>query len=282
MKKVSFLIGCSIIAAGMLATSCSKNSTPATTSTATVSAAQATDAQDNSIASATIDNVDAQILGSGTGSLKADAIDSTEPEAQTKVTHYEKGKKDIELSFDSVKNTNKEFAGKFILETTFTGDSTKEINIKRKVTFAGFRDNGRQLQGTKTISYLGKNASGQPRWEITDSGKIILKNGKIITFNYDRIRTQIAGDSTATTSDDVFQISGTGSGVNRNGIAYTTTSTNLVKVHGCPFYKSGTVTYVSTAKTVTITYNGGTACDPSATVAVDGKTVTIQTDTESK
>src|ERR1035437_9521593 len=104
MKKVSFLIGCSFIAAGMLVTSCSKNSTPTTSST--VSAAQATDAQDNSIAAAAFDNVDAQILASGTGSLKADVVDSREPQAQTKVTHYEKGKKDIELSFDSVKNKN--------------------------------------------------------------------------------------------------------------------------------------------------------------------------------
>jgi hypothetical protein len=285
MKKVNVIIGCCFVAIATMVLSCQKNNTATPASSATVTDAQATDAQDISIAASTFDNVDAQILASSSGSLKADVVDSTEPQPITKVVHAEKGKIQKELNYDGITKNGKDFSGKItIVMTCKLGasiDTTKDSNWVRKVTFNNYKEGGRKLEGTKTITYKGKDANGHPYWEIKlDSGKITLKNGKVITFNYDRIRTQIAGDTTATLKDDVFQINGTGSGVNRRGIAYTTTSTNLIKANVCPYFESGTVAYVSDTKTISITYTGGTNCNPSATVTVDGKTKTINTDTE--
>jgi len=278
MKKVSFLIAVGFLAGGSVFTSCTKDST-----TTPITSSEVANAQDNAIASIAFDNIDAQVAALSSGSLKADAVEDTTEKPEHKIKEFKKGKITHELTFNDINQDGKIKHGKIIVDITYptTGDTTDEKQWVKTIKLENYSDGGRKLEGTKTITYLGL-VNGFPTWNVKlDSGKVTLKNGKVITFQYDRTRAMIEGFTTPLNhSDDVFEINGTGSGINRKGVAFTSVFTNLIKVAGCPTFKSGTVTYTTETKTSTITFNGGDTCSPTATVTVDGKVKTIDTDIE--
>jgi hypothetical protein len=149
----------------------------------------------------------------------------------------------------------------------------------KTITLDGYTRNGRKVEGTKTITYLGKVDGTHPRWEVKlVGGKITFKDGTTITMESTRTRTLIEGYATETFQDDIYEIDGTSSGVNRKGVAFSTVSENLVKAFKCPYFKSGKTTYVSEKKTVVTTYTRGEECSPSASIEVNGKTKTITTE----
>ncbi|HMC98047.1 MAG TPA: hypothetical protein VKG92_10345, partial [Flavobacteriales bacterium] len=86
----------------------------------------------------------------------------------------------------------------------------------------------------------------------------------------------IAGSDTPEWTDDVYLITGGGSGVNRNGIAYTVAITNALRVQvGCPWITQGTVVVTPASHPArTIDYGDGT-CDGTFTVSVNGHTYTV-------
>jgi len=273
MKKVNLILAMGFISASAFIASCAKEST------SSIADVQVKNAQDNAIAITSFENVD---LSTASSALKADIVDSTDIDSlpPCKITHMGKGKIEKEFNFDGYSHGGKGHSGKIQQTITYPIDSTKEEGKVEKMHFDNFKQGGRKLEGTKTITYLGKPDGIHSEWEVKlDSGKITLKNGVVVTFSYDIIRKQIAGDSTLTKKDDVFEINGTGSGVNRKGIAYTVTTTNLIKANDCRYFKSGTVTYVSD-KTIVTNYNSGDNCEPSATITVDGVVQTINIDIE--
>ena len=102
--------------------------------------------------------------------------------------------------------------------------------------------NDNHLQGTKTVTNMGTDQNGHLYYTVTVNGSLTAADGSwTATHQANRVRTWIQGSDTPTLLDDVYEITGSGSGVNRNGIAYTVNITNALRVAiGCPFITAGT------------------------------------------
>lgn len=138
--------------------------------------------------------------------------------------------------------------------------------------------NNNLVTGVKTVTNMGLNANDQPWFNVTVNGAITAADGSwTATHQAQRVRTWIQGSGTAALADDVYLITGGGSGVNRNGVAYTSTITQAVRAEmGCAFHLvSGTVVVSPQGRPArTIDYGNG-ACDGTFTVTVNGQTFTI-------
>lgn len=271
----------SFLAANVMFTSCKKDDT---TTSSSITDADVAEVQDNSIASSAYDDVDTEVSAAiGTG-LKSDLIGDSTVKPVVTIVSKEKGKIVKKITYNGINRRGKVRTGSILVTITYptVGDSTDETKWVKTITFENYTVGERKIEGTKTITYQGKVDGIHPQWDVKlVAGKVTLKNGKSITADYSRTRVMTAGFLTPLNfEDDVFTINGTGSGLNRKGVAYTSTLTDIVKAAGCPYFKSGTETFVSDKKTKTITYNGGDSCDPNATIEVNGKTKIVNIDTE--
>lgn len=102
------------------------------------------------------------------------------------------------------------------------------------------------------------------------------------TWNIDYAGTktikQIGGFSTKTDeSDDIISITGSSSGKNRDGRAFTTSITNaLIKKSSCKWITSGSLDLTPDGlKTRTVDFGSGT-CDDDATFSVNGQTISFK------
>ena len=115
---------------------------------------------------------------------------------------------------------------------------------------------GYEVKGTKTVTNLGKNSLNQQQYSVSVSGEIITLDSKTITWNSERVRTWIEGANTwffGTLNndgsidslywfgvngiyDDVWEITGSGDGVNRNGRAFDVDITTPIKAQWCQPY----------------------------------------------
>lgn len=87
------------------------------------------------------------------------------------------------------------------------------------IEFGNYVVEGVRFTGTILIRNLGANGAYRISYKVINA-KAITPTGTI-TWNSELIFQQTAGQSTATVFDDVFEVSGSSSGVNRRGISYT-------------------------------------------------------------
>lgn len=140
--------------------------------------------------------------------------------------------------------------------------------------------NDNQLLGTRTVTNMGHNTSGNLYYNISVSGQVKLaNNGGTITWNSTRQREWIAGESTTIWSDDIYSITGSANGTSAKGVSYTATITSpLIRNMslGCrKHFTQGTFDLTPQGKpTRTVDFGTG-ACDNKATVTINGKTYNI-------
>lgn len=145
------------------------------------------------------------------------------------------------------------------------------------ITPDGYYVNDNHVEGSKTVTNLGENGDGHLQFNVVVNGTLTAGDGSwTATHQADRTRTWIEGEGTQNIFDDVYLITGGGSGVNRNGNAYTVSITNALRVQvGCPFITAGTVDVDPANKpTRTIDYGNG-SCDGTLTVTVNGQSFTF-------
>ncbi len=146
-----------------------------------------------------------------------------------------------------------------------------------------------QVEGTKTIVNLGNNGAGNPEYSVEVSGVIITNDDGQATWESSRTRTWTEGSQTGwftpdTTQqsgimglngllDDVYHISGSGSGTTRAGVNYDLTITEALEVQvGCRWIKAGKLTIApENLNERNVDYGDGT-CDGTATIEVNGNT----------
>ena len=148
-----------------------------------------------------------------------------------------------------------------------------EATFVRTITFENFTINGAQIEGTRTIT---KTSTYQ--FTVTcENGKITFTDGTTFTHNINHTRTWVAGfDSPYNVWDDVFEVTGSASGVNRKGYTYTNTITNPLRLErACRFIVSGTIEMAVNDKLVTFDYGDG-ACDNYATITYNGQTKEVR------
>lgn len=134
--------------------------------------------------------------------------------------------------------------------------------------------NGYQLSGTKVVSNLGLNQQGNIAFSIVLNGSITAPgNAWSAQWNSNRVRTWVEGSGTLSIWDDVYEISGTASGVNRNGLPYDVLITIPLRAAiGCRWLVSGRMILTPDGyDSRTIDFGNG-ECNNGFSVTVNGET----------
>lgn len=152
-------------------------------------------------------------------------------------------------------------------------DSLTTITISPNNYFV----NDNQIEGTKIIFNKG-HISGVMTYNITISNASITRtDGKIISWNSQRTRRWIAGESTlGVVNDDVYEITGNASGTGINGNSFTVSTTTPLRAEmSCRWIVSGGLK-LSPANLDDRNINfGNGACDDKATVTINGNSYEI-------
>jgi len=171
-------------------------------------------------------------------------------------------------------NDGRNRRGKII--TTYTG-GYKDPGTVITHTTDNYFVNDNQVLGTKVVANMGTNTDGYLYYTIDVDGSIIKANGGgTLTWTSDRIREFIEGSSTPEWTDDVYLITGTGSGTRPNGQTFTVTIlTALQKEIGCRHFVSGSFELIPSGKPARVLDYGSGTCDNLATVTINGNTYNI-------
>lgn len=159
---------------------------------------------------------------------------------------------------------------------SFTGRYREEGTVITH-TFDNYFVNDNQVLGTKIVTNAGRNENDHLYFTITVDGLIIKADGGgQVTWISDRIREWILGEDTFDRLDDVYLITGNGSGTTASGKSYTIEITNSLRREiGCKHFVSGTFEFKPEDKPLRVFDYGEGECDNVASVTVNGKTYTI-------
>jgi hypothetical protein len=166
------------------------------------------------------------------------------------------------------------FKGKVVITQTAAMNTA---GATRTFTFENFAVENVQIAGTKVVVNGGTNADGDPFFSVTVDETLTYPDGSSATWQAERVRTFTEGSETPTRNDNVWTITGSGSGVNRNGVAYSTNIiTPLVLARPCAWIGAGEITFTANNLTRTLNFGDGT-CDREATLTLpDGSERTIK------
>lgn len=137
------------------------------------------------------------------------------------------------------------------------------------VNFNNYYSNGNKYEGTVKITRLAANSFNTK----VIGGKCSGSNWTVY-YDCDRTLTMTSGFNTPTDdSDDVFTLSGSANGTNRNGKKYSVVITSdLVKATSCKWIQSGEFQLTPDGLATRIVNYGSGACDNKATFTVNGNT----------
>jgi hypothetical protein len=129
---------------------------------------------------------------------------------------------------------------------------------------------GNSLAYTRTVTNQGVNGVGQMYWTVEVTGtRARATDGSTGTWTASRVRTLIEGqESTEDMLDDVYEITGSGTGTCPEGRSFTTTiTTPLVKRADCRWIVSGVEQFTVDGRTGTRTLDfGDGSCDDKGTI----------------
>lgn len=165
------------------------------------------------------------------------------------------------------------------INISFTG-RYRDAGTTITITTNNYFVNDNQVIGTHTIVNQGTNTSGNIYYSIDVTGQVVLAGGSgTISWSSSRVREWIAGSSTPEFNDDVYSITGSGSGTSSAGnhIAVSITNPLIRKLEpGCRMhFVQGTIEVLPDGKPVRILDFGSGDCDNIATVTINGVSYTI-------
>lgn len=166
-----------------------------------------------------------------------------------------------------------------IIHVSFTG-RYRDAGTVITITTEDYFVNDNEVIGTHTVTNMGLNGLGNIYYSVSVTGQIVLSgNAGTISWTSERTREWIAGSSTPEFSDDVYSITGSGSGTSVQGtdISISITEPLIRKLEpGCrSHFISGTVEIQPEDKPLRILDFGNGECDNIATVTINGNTYTI-------
>ena len=141
-----------------------------------------------------------------------------------------------------------------------------------------------KVEGTKTLTNNGYNASNHLEYTVDVSNAVITyTDNTTLTWNSTRTNEWIEGDSTtlfthglAGICDDVYLITGSANGVNRNGLNYSVNITSaLRKEVCCRWVVSGSLNVIPQGFATRIVDFGNGNCDNQATVTINGNVYNV-------
>lgn len=153
-------------------------------------------------------------------------------------------------------------------------DNIFNADASRTASFIDFYIDETKIEGSRTWKNVGYDDQGNITLARTvQNGKLIFPNGETAEWESDALLTQTSGGGTPLNFfDNVFEITGTANGVNRNGTAYTVDIDNpLIKDKICPWIVSGMLSLHVNNLTVSVDYGNGN-CDRFATLILPNGT----------
>jgi hypothetical protein len=162
------------------------------------------------------------------------------------------------------------------LLVTFTGPYGEQGTVITIIP-ENYHVNDHLIQGVKTVTNAGNDGDGNIHFDIAVNGTITAPDGSwTSTHQHQRTRTWVAGAGTAVVHDDVYLITGGGSGIDRNGRPYTVSITTPLRVEmSCPWIVSGVQQVVPQGLPARIIDHGNGTCDAAASITVGGFTFNI-------
>lgn len=165
--------------------------------------------------------------------------------------------------------------GKII--ATYTG-AYRDAGTVISITYDNYFVNDAQISGSRTVTNTGTDSLGITEFDVQASIQIDLPNGGgTITRNSSRTRSWIAGSATSIRTDDVYSITGTATGINASGNAYTVLVIEpLIRNLACRRHFTQGVMQIDVAGRPSrrLDYGNG-SCDDQALLTVNGRTRTI-------
>ena len=152
-------------------------------------------------------------------------------------------------------------------------DSTATLNT----TFDGYYVNNNQVTGNRTLSYKGYNQAKKPNWTVIVNGSVILaNNGGTITYQATHNTAMVEGENTMDYKDNVFETTGSASGITPAGQAFTAlVTTPLISTMKCNNFVKGVVELTPSGEPKrTLNYGEGD-CDNKASLTVSGITFNV-------
>ncbi|HMT29176.1 MAG TPA: hypothetical protein PKD91_07855 [Bacteroidia bacterium] len=166
--------------------------------------------------------------------------------------------------------------GKIIV--TYNG-GYRDVGSVHNIGFDNYFVNNYKVNGTKTVTNQGLNASGHTWFSIGVYGSLTSSTGQTMSRLSTRIREWISGESTPTWSDDVYLITGTASGTTFNGNTYVAAITVPLEIAlNCRWIKNGVLELTPTGKqtrSVNYGYSNG-ACDRYAELTIGTHTHIVE------
>ncbi|HMQ47522.1 MAG TPA: hypothetical protein PKA00_09010 [Saprospiraceae bacterium] len=153
----------------------------------------------------------------------------------------------------------------------WVSDSFHIPGAQRILTFVDFYLDDAHIEGTKTLTNEGYDADGNRTISRTvQNGMITFPNGETVSWESAHLMTQIEGaDTPFLYFDNVFEITGGATGINRNGVPFTSTITEpLIKRKNCLWIVSGERTVEAEDHQHIMDYGDGN-CDRFAMVTLD-------------
>lgn len=167
---------------------------------------------------------------------------------------------------------------KGVIVAEFTG-RYRDPGTVITITPQNYYVNNYKVEGSKTITNDGYNVDSNLTFTVVvTGGKITSPTGDVFTWQSNRTNEWIEGDDTPWPNicDDVYLITGTASGVNRKGTAFTVTiTTELRKEICCRHIVSGVLEIVPAGLAARVIDYGTGACDGNITVTVNGRTFNV-------
>lgn len=138
------------------------------------------------------------------------------------------------------------------------------------ITFDNYYQNDNKIEGTKTVTNMGHNSSGQPYFSVTVDGTITKTDGSTIGTSSTRVRTWTAGYNTPINwTDDVYQITGSGTITRAAGTVTVAITAPLIVSLDCRWIEAGTISHTLPGGAVrTLNYGSSPACDDQAVLTL--------------
>lgn len=147
-------------------------------------------------------------------------------------------------------------------------DNPRTEGATRTVTLTDFRVGEVTVNGTRTLTNMGRNTASE-NLRIHRTEEITITRGDVsLTRNSDVMTTFMAGDDTDTRDDDSIQRTGTVEATNSRGQTYTSAIiTPMVRKGNCRWPVSGVREITRGDKKITLDYGDGT-CDNLVTASI--------------
>lgn len=144
------------------------------------------------------------------------------------------------------------------------------------VTSMGYAINDHEITGSKSITFMGFNADGDPYNTLQTTLAIKKPSGKTITWNSTQERVWVDGFGNLDPKDNAVEVTGNADGTTANGVAFNIDILSPLRVEAtCSYIVSGTFELSGPTFATRLFDYGNGSCDRNATVTVNGTTYNI-------